>query len=82
MDEADEKEGEHQASDAASGQDKSAKKAKTEKTKGGKVTHGIWIGNLSYSTSEADLKAYFTSCGEITRIKCPPGRTARQKNQG
>ncbi|KAG2171278.1 hypothetical protein INT43_002900 [Umbelopsis isabellina] len=84
MDEADEKEhkdGEDQASDAASGQDKPAKKAKTEKAKG-KVTPGIWIGNLSYSTSEADLKAYFSSCGEITRIKCPPGRTARQKNQG
>jgi len=57
-----------------------AKKPKTEKA--AKKAPGVWIGNLSYATTEADLKAYFSGCGEITRIKCPPGRTARQKNQG
>jgi RNA recognition motif-containing protein len=63
--------------------DKPAKKAKTEKpAKESKKPPGVWIGNLSFSTTEADLKAYFSKCGEIARIKCPPGRTARQKNQG
>ncbi|KAI9284169.1 hypothetical protein BC943DRAFT_338428 [Umbelopsis sp. AD052] len=63
--------------------EKPAKKAKTEKpAKESKKAPGVWIGNLSFSTTEADLKAYFSKCGEITRIKCPPGRNARQSNQG
>ncbi|GAB5590350.1 Nucleolar protein 13 [Umbelopsis nana] len=79
----DEKEAGGDAVNDGVSENRPAKKAKTEKgAKEVKKAPGVWIGNLSYSTTEADLKAYFSSCGEITRIKCPPGRTARQKNQG
>ncbi|KAI8637005.1 hypothetical protein BD408DRAFT_454329 [Parasitella parasitica] len=56
-------------------------KAKAEKKEKEKE-YGIWVGNLSYGTTLAAIKQFFTECGEITRIKCPKGNGAKNYNKG
>lgn len=34
----------------------------------------IYVGNLSYRATEADLKAVFTDYGEVTRVELPIDR--------
>lgn len=51
-------------------------KEKEEKNKRRKVLekrsqYSVWVGNLRYSTDEAALKQFFSSCGTITSIKLP-----------
>ncbi|CEP15137.1 hypothetical protein [Parasitella parasitica] len=57
------------------------KKPKAEKKEKEKE-FGIWVGNLSYGTTLATIKQFFTECGEITRIKCPKGNGAKNYNKG
>jgi hypothetical protein len=33
--------------------------------------NSIWVGNLSYKTTEADLRKFFEDAGEITRVNLP-----------
>jgi len=43
----------------------------------------IFVGNLSYSSSEEDLRRHFSAYGEIKSIKIPTDRaTGRQKGFG
>lgn len=57
------------------------KRPKAEKKKK-EMEYGIWVGNLSYATTLATIKEFFTECGEITRIKCPKGNGAKNYNKG
>ncbi|KAL0093482.1 hypothetical protein F4703DRAFT_1719103, partial [Phycomyces blakesleeanus] len=56
-----------------------SKKAKSEKKPD---EHGIWVGNLAFSTTSEDIQKYFADCGEITRVKCPKGDTPKKFNKG
>ncbi|KAI8991227.1 hypothetical protein BDF20DRAFT_843425 [Mycotypha africana] len=63
--------------------DKPKKKAKTEKPKKEKQPeYGIWVGNLSYSTTVDSIRNFFKDCGTITRVKCPKGNGAKNNNKG
>ncbi|KAG0168583.1 hypothetical protein DFQ28_004709 [Apophysomyces sp. BC1034] len=55
------------------------KKAATE-TKESK--HGIWVGNLAFSTKSEGVRKFFKDCGGITRIKCPDGDAPNKNNKG
>ncbi|KAI7871832.1 hypothetical protein BDF14DRAFT_1759436 [Spinellus fusiger] len=59
-----------------------SKKSKAEKSEKRPDEHGIWVGNLAFSTSSEDIRKYFEDCGEITRIKCPKGDTPKKNNKG
>lgn len=36
-----------------------------------KRQHSIWVGNLSFKTSETDIREFFQFAGEVTRIHLP-----------
>ncbi|CUA70250.1 hypothetical protein RSOLAG22IIIB_00602 [Rhizoctonia solani] len=50
--------------------------------------NSVWVGNLSFKTTEAQLKAFFTDVGEVSRIHMPKklevgqGRGMRGENRG
>lgn len=33
--------------------------------------HSIWVGNLSFKTTEADIRKFFVDAGEVTRVNLP-----------
>jgi hypothetical protein len=33
--------------------------------------HSVWVGNLSFKTTEADLRTFFADAGEVTRVNLP-----------
>jgi RNA recognition motif-containing protein len=41
-----------------------------------KRQNSVWIGNMSFKTSQEDLRTFFGDVGEITRINMPTKRTA------
>lgn len=41
--------------------------------------NGVWVGNLSFSTSRKDLFNLFASCGEIIRVNLPLSAPDRNK---
>ncbi|KAI9260153.1 hypothetical protein BY458DRAFT_440168 [Sporodiniella umbellata] len=43
---------------------------------------GIWVGNLSYATTTNAVRAFFSDCGTITRVKCPSGNGVKNNNKG
>lgn len=54
-----------------------------------KRQNSIWVGNLSYRTTQESLRRFFDGVGEITRVhlptkpgKAPPGESARRENRG
>lgn len=55
--------------------DGSAKDAssKTTTTSSGEKTrqHSVWVGNLSFKTTQENLKAFFANAGEVTRVNMP-----------
>ncbi|KAH7343865.1 hypothetical protein B0J17DRAFT_644282 [Rhizoctonia solani] len=50
--------------------------------------NSVWVGNLSFKTTEAQLKAFFSDAGEVSRIHMPKklevgqGRGMRGENRG
>ncbi|KAL2130604.1 hypothetical protein VTI74DRAFT_6188 [Chaetomium olivicolor] len=60
---------------AADGRDSSSKKATSSETSGAKAASSgsssskIFVGNLSFNTTEDDLHAHFEKCGKIRWIK-------------
>ncbi|KAF9212437.1 hypothetical protein BGZ59_006763 [Podila verticillata] len=69
----------------ASGDKKKEKKEKKEKKDGPgrKGEFGIWIGNLSFLTTDKTLRYFFRSAGEITRVNMPSGSGYNKKgNKG
>lgn len=50
--------------------------------------NSIWVGNLSFKTTEAQLKEFFAEAGEVSRIHMPKkavvgqGRGMRGENRG
>jgi hypothetical protein len=50
--------------------------------------NSVWVGNLSFKTTEAQLKEFFDGVGEITRVHMPKkldgghGRGMRGDNRG
>ncbi|EUC57699.1 RNA recognition motif protein [Rhizoctonia solani AG-3 Rhs1AP] len=50
--------------------------------------NSVWVGNLSFKTTEAQLKAFFADAGEVSRIHMPKklevgqGRGMRGENRG
>ena len=84
---------------AAASADKSGTKKGKEKVKNTadlppsklpKRQNSVWVGNLSFKTTPAALKAFFEGVGEITRIHMPTkmatggpeGKGARKENRG
>ena len=54
-----------------------------------KRQNSIWVGNLSYKTTQESLRHFFDGVGEITRVNLPtkpgkaaPGESARRENRG
>ena len=54
-----------------------------------KRQNSIWVGNLSYKTTQESLRRFFDGVGEITRVHLPtkpgkaaPGESARRENRG
>jgi RNA recognition motif-containing protein len=54
-----------------------------------KRQNSIWVGNLSYKTTQESLRRFFDGVGEITRVNLPtkpgkaaPGESARRENRG
>ena len=41
--------------------------------------YGVWIGNLSFITSQTQLKKHLRRCGKITRIKMPLSKTGQNR---
>ncbi|KAH9062654.1 hypothetical protein EDB87DRAFT_246544 [Lactarius vividus] len=68
--------------------------SKNQKEKEGVSTpvkrqNSIWVGNLSYKTTQESLRRFFDGVGEITRVhlptkpgKAPPGESASPENRG
>ncbi|CEL59482.1 RNA-binding protein rnp24 OS=Schizosaccharomyces pombe (strain 972 / ATCC 24843) GN=rnp24 PE=4 SV=2 [Rhizoctonia solani AG-1 IB] len=50
--------------------------------------NSVWVGNLSFKTTEAQLKSFFSDAGEVSRIHMPKkldvgqGRGMRGENRG
>ncbi|KAI9236915.1 MAG: hypothetical protein BYD32DRAFT_487665 [Podila humilis] len=66
----------------ASGDKKKEKKEKKDGP-GRKGEFGIWIGNLSFLTTDKTLRYFFRSAGEITRVNMPSGSGYNKKgNKG
>ncbi|KAG0227716.1 hypothetical protein BGW41_003705 [Actinomortierella wolfii] len=60
--------------------DKKKKKKKSKEGPGRKGEFGIWIGNLSFLTTDKALRHFFKDVGaEITRVNLPKGRDGRNK---
>ncbi|KIY73956.1 RNA-binding domain-containing protein [Cylindrobasidium torrendii FP15055 ss-10] len=57
-----------------------AKKAKLDPL--GKRQNSVWVGNMSYKTTEDDLKSFFNGCGEVTRINLPRKPSTRPGVKG
>ena len=54
-----------------------------------KRQNSIWVGNLSYKTTQESLRRFFDGVGEITRVHLPtkpgkaaPGEPIRRENRG
>ncbi len=51
-----------------------------------KRQNSVWVGNLSFKTTQEDLRTFFSGAGEITRInlptKKPNGPGQRGENRG
>ncbi|PFH49265.1 hypothetical protein AMATHDRAFT_148084 [Amanita thiersii Skay4041] len=70
--------------------DKVSSKHSTSTTASGVATkrqNSVWVGNLSYKTTQDDLKTFFAAAGgEITRIHLPlkatPGPGRKPENRG
>ncbi|EIN10955.1 hypothetical protein PUNSTDRAFT_100868 [Punctularia strigosozonata HHB-11173 SS5] len=68
--------------------DPKSRDAKTESS--AKRQHSVWVGNLSFKTTEDALKAFFDGVGDITRIHLPlkppvngqRGPGVRKENRG
>lgn len=58
-----------------------AKKPKLDVSK--KRQHSVWVGNLSFKTTEDALRQFFDGVGEITRVNLPlkPGTNPAQKSE-
>ncbi len=50
-------------------EERPAKKAKLDVTS--KRQNSVWVGNLSFKTTEESLRTFFDGVGEITRINMP-----------
>ena len=55
------------------------KNKQTSRNGGGKDSHSspettIFVGNLSYSSTEQEVKDFFSVCGEVTNVKIPRDR--------
>ncbi|CAO3652563.1 unnamed protein product [Cunninghamella echinulata] len=59
--------------------EKAPKKSKKEKQE---EEHGVWVGNLAFSTTSDGIRKFFEECGEIQRIKCPKGEGRQKQNKG
>jgi hypothetical protein len=82
-----------QASDTA-GDETSSKRASKGQSKSNDKTaqpvrqNSVWVGNLSFKTTEAQLKEFFAEAGEVSRIHMPKkslvghGRGMRGENRG
>ncbi|KAG0098106.1 hypothetical protein BGZ93_001140 [Podila epicladia] len=67
---------------AAPGDKKKEKKEKKDGP-GRKGEFGIWIGNLSFLTTDKALRHFFRTAGEITRVNMPSGSGYNKKgNKG
>ncbi|KAG0034883.1 hypothetical protein BGZ82_005573 [Podila clonocystis] len=65
---------------AASGE---KKKKEKKDGPGRKGEFGIWIGNLSFLTTDKSLRHFFRTAGEITRVNMPSGSGYNKKgNKG
>ena len=69
----------------------STKKQKNEEevSHPAKRQNSVWVGNLSYKTTQESLRRFFAEVGEITRVHLPtklgkasPGESARRENRG
>ncbi|KAJ9059182.1 Nucleolar protein 13, variant 2 [Entomophthora muscae] len=58
---------------------KNALKEKLRQEMKSRSQHCVWIGNLRYTTTEDDLKRFFASCGNVTRINLP---VTNSRNKG
>ncbi|TFK28939.1 hypothetical protein FA15DRAFT_664579 [Coprinopsis marcescibilis] len=51
-----------------------------------KRQNSVWVGNMSFKTTQENLKTFFKECGEITRVHLPMKALARpnlpQENRG
>ncbi|KAF8272038.1 hypothetical protein EI94DRAFT_1796451 [Lactarius quietus] len=54
-----------------------------------KRQNSIWVGNLSFKTTQESLRRFFDGVGEITRVNLPtkpgkavPGESSRRENKG
>lgn len=42
------------------------------------MSNRLYVGNLSYNTSQADLQAYFAAAGEVREVAIPTDRETGQ----
>jgi len=51
-----------------------------------KRQNSIWVGNLSFKTTQDSLRRFFDGVGEITRVHLPTkpgtGQSAKRENRG
>ena len=47
-----------------------------------KRQNSVWVGNMSFKTTQEDLRAFFEGIGEITRINMPTKVPAGPGRQG
>ncbi|RCH80620.1 hypothetical protein CU098_005780 [Rhizopus stolonifer] len=62
-------------------EDQKTSKIKIEK-KPREPEFGVWVGNLSYATTNEAIRGFFKDCGTITRMKCPTGNGVKNNNKG
>ncbi|KAF4601808.1 hypothetical protein EYR40_005008 [Pleurotus pulmonarius] len=75
-----------QETSTATGNGKSKSADSSAPTALPKRQNSVWVGNLSFKTTQEDIKTFFSGAGEITRInlptKKPNGPGQRGENRG
>lgn len=80
--------GENDDEEPASKATKTSSKAQSQSKAPPVRQNSVWVGNLSFKTTEAQLKEFFDGVGEISRIHMPKkldvgnGRGMRGENRG
>jgi RNA recognition motif-containing protein len=74
----DDEDGETKTSEAVT----SSRKVESIFTTATRSKHGVWVGNLLFTTTAQELARFFEPAGKVTRLNMPAGKRAHEANTG
>ncbi|EHS62806.1 uncharacterized protein PGTG_22688 [Puccinia graminis f. sp. tritici CRL 75-36-700-3] len=60
----------------------SSRKVESIFTTATRSKHGVWVGNLLFTTTAQELARFFEPAGKVTRLNMPAGKRAHEANSG